>query len=251
MSDFIFGSFDDNDPSLQTVSGGKFGLNHGFFSLIQFNPNGGAGGSAMNCVDIHVKVSDREFRRRIFDITGIILKDGNNEIQPTDEKYPEIFAKNMKQITACVVHAIKAAGVKQEDIDKMFKIAPATSFVDWTERIISLLPANYTTIPIDVFLHWQNSIQSGQNTTYLELPKNMKSGRWLESAVKPVGTWSEQITADGLKYTDDAGNEHPFQRSEFYMNSNNAKRITTGDTSVVNSITQPGSAEDAAEQVWS
>jgi len=229
-----FGAINDNDESLKGKSGGGvFGLNHGFLTKIEYNPNAGADKSAADAVDITVMIGEREFRRRIYDVTRVYDKNGN---QLTDETAPEfikIYNQNMLQNMAVVVHAVKATGITQEQINTALA-TPPNSFADWAKIVTSLVPAGFEEKPIDCFLEYQWNIGDGQDRTFLELPKNMKGGRFLSPAVSVVGTWKaenswvekddkgNEIPHTGLRYVDNAGNVHPFQRSQNYMESNKA-----------------------------
>jgi hypothetical protein len=116
------------------------------------------------------------------------------------------------------VHALKAVGVTQEAVDKVYANG-ITDFVDFAKKMLVLLPDNYKTIPIDFFLEYQWQISKNQSKTYPEIPKNMKGGRFLSPAINPVGKWTEHRTTDGLSYVDSHNNTHPFERNSNFMES--------------------------------
>lgn len=229
MSNFVFGAVNDADESLKSKSGGSFGLNQGHITKIEFNPNAGKDGAAANAVDIVVQIADREYNRRIYETTGALYGANNALVQPGEDGYDELYATDMKQKTAVIIHAVKATGVTQQTIDATFA-TPATSFTDWAKKVIALVPPNYKSLSVDAFLEYQWEIKEGQDRTYVEVPKNMKGGYFLIASVKAVGSWKEQRDSDGLKYVDDAGNVHPFDRNLTYMESNKANQQGAGAT---------------------
>ena len=72
----------DSEESLQSKSGGKFGLNKGFITHIAFNPNGGKDNAPLNTFEVSVKVGDRDYRIKLFEITDSVYS-GGNKIGPT------------------------------------------------------------------------------------------------------------------------------------------------------------------------
>lgn len=219
----IFG-FNDTDESLKGKSGGgKFGLNTGTISLLAFTDKAGKDGAPGNAVDIHFKIGDREYRRRLFDSTGQTLNGKKNtKVAPGEEGYDDLYFEDMGTKIAVIKHALKAVGVTQEMIDKVSATLDPTKITEGLQTLLSLVPADYQNKPVDAFLEYQWNIAEGQDKTYPELPKNMKGGRFLSPSVKPTGQWNEVINEDGLTYVDDAGNVHPFDRNASFMESNKA-----------------------------
>lgn len=259
-----FGAINDQDESLKGASdSGRFGLNQGYITKLEFNPNAGADGSAGNAVDITFTVVDKEYRRRIFDVTKVFGKNG--ELTDTNSpEYIKAYNQSMLQAMAVIVHAVKATGVTQAQIDTALA-QPKNSFEEWSKTIVSLVPQDYDKKPIDGFLEYQWNIKEGQNKTYLELPKNMKGGYFLALHVEPVGKWVEQkswvekskdgkeVKKEGLRYVDDAGNIHLFARSENYMESNKAiQQFEKGeDTLNPNNFSKlPISSSSSSETTW-
>jgi len=220
-----FGYVDDNDESLKSKSGGKFGLNQGFITKLEYNPNAGADGAAADAVDITVQIGEKEFRNRVYDVTRV-YKDGE-QIEKDNPDYAALYGAEIKQKMAVVIHSIKATGVTEEQLKTALATPPA-DFKGWASIVCALVPADASTRPVDVFLEYQWNIKEGQDRTYLEIPKNMKGGRFLCPSVTPVGAFTA-VTDNGLKYVDNANNEHPFDRSQNYMESNKANLQTEGD----------------------
>lgn len=256
-----FGSINDTDESLKSKSGGgKFGLNTGFITVLEYNPNAGRDKSPGDAVDITFLVGEKEFRRRIYDVTRVYDKD-SNEI--SDENSPEFikgYNANMAQAMAVVTHAVKAVGVTQVQIETALK-NPPTNFADWATIITSLKPANFADLPVDGFLEYQWNIGEGQSMTYLELPKNMKGGRFLCPSIRPNGSWkaettwketdenSAEISCEGLRYVDDSNNVHTFVRSSSYMESNKAIQQRDGEEAAAVTQTTPSQA-NAKKSTW-
>ena len=82
----VFGYINDKDESLRSKSGGKFGLNQGFITKLEYNPNAGKDGTPADAVDITALIGDREYRLRIYDVTGSLYK-GGTLIEPNEEGY--------------------------------------------------------------------------------------------------------------------------------------------------------------------
>ncbi len=221
----------DNDESLKSKSGGKFGLNSATITKFEFNPNAGKDGAPSNAIDMTIMIGDREYRNRVYDITGDLYS-GNESVSPGEPGYAEAFAAEQKQKTAVVVHGLKALGVTDAQIMERLKAAQPTDFATWAQAVCSTLPANFATLPVDVFLEYQWNIGEGNDRTYLQLPKNMKGGRFLSPAVACVGEWTETVDSKGLRYIDKANTEHPFTRGKNYMESNKAIQQIEGEEAV-------------------
>lgn len=214
MSVFNYVS-DDTSPK---EGGGKFGLNHGFITALEYNPNAGANNSPADAVDITVTVKGKEFRSRVYDVTKSLYDNNNQLIQPDEPTYKDLYDKEIKERLKVIVHSIKSLGVTEDQLKESLKTPPET-FKEWAQIVCSLVTDMSN--PVDVFLEYQWEIKGENDKTYLQLPRNMKGGRFLCPAVKPVGKWQESLT-DGLKYFDNDGNIHPFTRNTNYMESNKA-----------------------------
>lgn len=208
----------DTDDSLKSKTGGKFGLNNANITVFEYNPNAGKDESPADAIDITVAVGDKEYRTRVYDITGDLFK-GDNKISPGEPGYVELYNKEKSQREAVIVHTVKALGATEDQIRLALQNGNVTNFATWATAMCSIKTADFATKTVDVFLEYQWEIKEGQERTYLQLPKNMKGGRFLSTTVTPVGNWEAISDSDGLRYTDSAKNEHPFTRSENYMSS--------------------------------
>lgn len=257
-----FGSINDTDESLKGKSGGGvFGLNQGLLTKVEYNPNAGKDGTAGDAVDITFMVGEREFRRRIYDVTRVYDKDGNQLTDENDPEFIKIYNANITQAMAVVVHTVKATGVTQQQIDTALA-TPPDNFADWAKIVTALVPADFDKKPIDGFLEYQWQIADDQDRTYLELPKNMKGGYFLLPSVKPNGAWNPENTwtetdedgneksLNGLRYVDGAGNVHGFVRSQNYMESNKANQQIDGQENAAQAALNSATPTTANKSTW-
>jgi hypothetical protein len=249
----LFGAVNDQDQSLQSRGSGKFGLNTGArITKIEYNPNGGKDGAELDAFDITVSVSDREYRNRLFDVTSIYDRDQGapRELDLTNEADKAEYAKAIGQVQGVITHAVKATGVTQEQITEAFT-NPAKDFVEWGKIMVSLVPSDYDSKPVDVFLEYQWSIKEGNDQTYLTLPKNMKGGYFLCPSVSPQeGSWEAVNDSNGLRYVDGAGNEHPFTRKENYMDSPKANQQGGDESDQTTAATSNMGGASKPKAIW-
>ncbi len=251
-----WGMTSDNDSSLEPKQGGVFGLNcEAHVTKFEFNPNAGKDGVPGAAIDITVKVGDRDYMKRVFDISRLWYK--GDEVQPGQEGYEEAYKAEQTQKQAMVVHYLKSFGVTEDQIKNTLQAGNVTDFKSWCIAMTSLAPANYQTIPVDVFLQYQYSIREGQSKTYLELPNNMKSGKFIFPAVKPVGEWKPVEKNGGLIFVDNTNNEHPCFKTQAFMESPVASEQKEGDQqtqTASNPMMQGGAAPangtTAQSSVW-
>jgi hypothetical protein len=250
-----FGYVDDNNENLRSQAGGIFGLNQAFITVFKYNDKAGKDGADGDAVDITAMIGTKEFRLRIYDITGDIRK-GDIVISPDDEGYVAEYNKRHTQNMAVVTHVAKALGVTDEQIKAALATPPA-NFAQWATIMTGLPSADAGSKLVDVFLEYEWEIGDGNKITFLQLPKNMKGGRFMCAAVEPKGSWKPVINGEGLRYVDDSGAEHPFSRNKNYMDSNKANQqsieeSTAENTGLAGSMVSEGGAEDlpAAETKW-
>lgn len=212
-----YGYQDDDVPS--GGSSLSLGLNQGIAKLTKFEwiPNGGADGAEMEALDIEFTVEgrDKPLKYRKFPVTKAFEKDTNKEI--TDPNHPAM--KDAKAELSQVITHILGCFVDKDAIKAAFS-KPITSFKDYVKTAEGLLPAGYQEIPLDIFMQYQWAIKGDNNRTYLELPKNMKQGKFLAKGT--TNDWKEVKTSKSLRYVDSTDEKviHPFQRSEWWLASN-------------------------------
>ncbi len=209
----MYGFNDDSSPQ-----GGKsdfhFGLNQGV-NLVKFeyNPNGGSGGTAGDCIDIEFKKGNSTIRKRMFPITKV-YHDG---AQITDPKDPN-FQEELKSFNAWMTH-ILSKFVEKDDIKKAF-ITPIANFKQYAEICMALFPPGFESVPLDLFLQYEWQIKGDNKMTFFELPKNMKHGPWVSKAFALVKAVNSD---DGLSFVSETGEVHPISRTKWFMDSNFAK----------------------------
>ena len=259
-----FGSINDQDESLKGKSGGgSFGLNESVnITKLEYNPNAGKDNGPGDAVDITVLVGEKEFRRRMYDVTRIFDNSGNQMTDENDPEYIKKYNENMTQTMAVIVHAVKATGVTQQQIDAAVG-AGVGSFAEWAKAVTSLVPADMDKRPVDFFAEYQWKIAADNDKTYLEVPKNMKGGYFLVPAVPPQGgQWTEERqweatdsngitkTHKGLRYVDGNGNVHPFTRSDNYMESPKGYQQIDGQENSAQTALNNASPVDAKKSSW-
>ncbi len=196
-------------------SGGQFGLNSGTITKFEYNPNAGADKSPSDAIEITFKIDEKDFRSRIYDVSGPLKGK-----EPDEDGYPELKIKEVRNRLAKITHILKGLGITEEEIGKQIK--GCTSFGEFARKIPDLFKEEHTKVLLDVFLEYQYKIRDNQSKTFLEIPRNYWNRKFVCKHIEPVGEWKEVRDRDGLKYVDDKKNEHVFTRNSNYMNGNNA-----------------------------
>lgn len=209
-----------------TVSNFNFGLNAGktFLKKFEWIPNAGKDGAEQQAVEIQFEIDGSKKSHRMFPVTQAF---GKNQEKITDPNAPE-FKEAVKDFNASIYHI---AHVFVDEATYKATIArPFTSFKDFITVVASMLPKNFAEIPLDCFMQYQWQPSAGKNRTYLELPRKMKTGRWLVKAQE--GTWIKNIaesitveTKEALWYTNEKGEKHPFVKNGWFMLSSFANQL--------------------------
>lgn len=203
-----------------------FGLNAGNVRLTKFawTANGGKEGAELEALDIMFTVDGNERGYRKFPISRAYAKDdAGTQIEVTDPNHPA-FIQAQRDLSSVLVHIV-GCFVEKENI-KTALSRPINSFKDYATILASLLPNNFDKEALDGFGQYQWQISGEAKVTYLEFPKNMKHGRWLEKSIKPTDKWEKQQKVNAstgetaLRYVDADGNVHPFVRNGWFMESN-------------------------------
>lgn len=221
-----YGYQDDDVPQGANL---KFGLNQSAIRLARFAwiPNGGKGGEEKEALDIQFQVvdGDRIISYRKFPVTKAFDK-ANGNVEVTDPNHPAI-KEAQAELSAVIVHILGCFATK-DAIKAALSRPGINTFKDFIQAAESLLPADYNQRPLDVFFQYQWQISGERDRTYLELPKNMKQGKWL--APGTTVNWDEIRTPKVLKYVDPTNQEnvHPFQRGDFFLESNWSKQQKIG-----------------------
>lgn len=219
-----------------------FGLNHGH--LTKFSYNG-----KEEAIDLEFKVLDRVLYSRIFKVQGEIYNDDGDKIGEENKYYEEQLEKRSTEAYAVAYHALHAVGVTDEKLEKALEKAPST-FEDWVEILIELLPENFANLDIDIFLEYQWNIRDGNDRTYLIIPRNMKGGKFLVPKVTPSGSWKKIEDSSGMRYVDDKGKLHPFSRNVWYMESNKANQQKLEKNENFSEMSDSDLEEDSNDEEW-
>lgn len=214
-----FGYIDDTDESLQSRSNISFGLNQGFLTKFEYNPNGGKNGSQLDALDIEFTIDNRKFSCRKFPITKAYSAKGTLIEESNTQEYKDAYNYAWTHLAACVTHILKCF-VVESDIRRALE--GVTSFKDWAKALSSLIKESDFNKELDIFLEYRKS-NKDDGKKFLQVPDSLRDGFFL--CPSRLRTFKEIIQEDGvLIYKNDAGEEHPFTRSKYYMNSEKAKR---------------------------
>ena len=255
MSDQIFNPFlvNDNDESLKSKTGGVFGLNTGVhISEFDFKDTDKEGNQNYS-VTIGVQIGDRVYRTFLYFNEGDKVYVKGELTSPGEEGYNEVYYAELSQKIAVLKHALKAVGVTQQQLDQVASTLDPTQLIVGIKAFMQLLPADYKSKSVDVFLEYQWSIKQDQKETFLELPKNMKSGYFLIPSVVAIGKWTEVRTPEELSYVDNAGTTHPLKRGEGFLSSPRAEKQTEEGNKNKASVGFNASAanpQNAAKATW-
>lgn len=264
MAEFGFGYVDDQNEELVSKGGSfaKFGLNQGCkIKEIAYNPNAGKDGSPADAVDMVFTIEGRDMKSRIYDVTGNLFNSKNVQVGPSDEEYQALYGVEISQRLATIIHVIKAAGVTAEQLEKALKPAPK-NFKEWAEIVTALLPRDYTSKTVDIFLEYQWNIKGENTRKFVQIPQNMKGGSFICASVKgsfiPQYSWTEKdendvdITIEGMRYVDsfDNTNIHPIVKNKSFMTSNKAKEVNDEDKKASSQTSAFGSTSPTATSDW-
>ena len=215
--------YQDSEEVGPGVSGGKFGLNTGFVTKFEYNPNAGKGGAEGDAIDFTITVGEKEFRTRFFPVSKLFKKGGGEITDTNSEEYKNELNKAVALFNG-VISDIVTCFVSEQDFKDAVSV-PNSSFKDFAlivQRIVHGTP-DWSKVPVDVFLRYQIKPQGENNTTFLEFPKNGKHGKTI---VKSLGAgFKEERTESHLKYLTEEGIVHPFKRGTWYVNNNFSKQV--------------------------
>lgn len=211
------------------VSPFVFGLNTGevFLSKFEWTPNGGKDGAELEALEIIFSINGTDKSYRKFPVTKAFIK--NTREETTDPNSPE-FKEAAKDLRATIFHIAHVFIDEETYKVALSRPGAVSSFKAFCDVVAGLLPKDFNTIPLDIFLQWQWEPSEGQTKSYLDLPKKMKYGRWLTKA--QAGTWTEkraegitEQTREALWYENEKGEKHTITKNGWFMLSNFANRI--------------------------
>jgi hypothetical protein len=192
----------------------KFGLNKGNITKIEWvnDPI-----EALK-VEFLVEGDTTPIFYTVFPINKLFDKN-SNELGVDTPEYTAAYKKAESDLAGLLVHVFKPF-VSIEKIKETIGTKDV-GFNEFVKILISILPKNYTTISIDIFLQYQWNLKDGKEVTFLEVPKSIKHGAFVTT--HQVGEWNK-IDGETLRYVDATNNVHPFTRSDWFMKSNFAKQ---------------------------
>jgi hypothetical protein len=164
----------------------------------------------------------------MFPVTQAYNKAGEVVTDRNAQEFKDAIS-NFNSMITHILHAFQPTEV----IKKAMSVK-ISSFKDFCRVAMGVLPKDYQTKKLDIFLQYQNQPSPGKDKTYLELPKKMVYGKWVVPHIP--GNWEEKRhpnpdknVGEALAYIDkDTGAKHPFVRNGWFMSSNFA--IRQGDT---------------------
>jgi hypothetical protein len=235
-----------------------FGLNAGNVRLTKFahTTTGGKDGAELEAMDINFNIEGKDRGYRQFPVTKAYVPDPQNpgaSLEITEETHPghEAIGQGKQLLSAILIHIV-GCFVEKTEIQAALAVQ-IQSFKHYCTILQDLLPTNFSTKPLDAFGVWQWNIRGEANNTYLEFPKNMKHGRWLEASITPVGEWEKQqnpvasSNEVALRYVDADGNKHPFTRNGWFMESNFATQQKEAQSSGESAMQKSASESSGGE----
>lgn len=116
------------------------------------------------------------------------------------------------------IKSIVAAVVGLPAVEMAISSNQEKGFEGFLKTMCGLMPDNYQSIAVDVFLEYQWKPRPGQEKTYLQVPKTSKHGSFITSAT--VGNWNTIKNDEGLYFINEKGEKHEFTRDSWYLTSN-------------------------------
>lgn len=207
---------------------GHFGLNQNCkVKSFVYNPNGGKDNTPAECMDLTVSVEGTEYKSRFFPVSKVYSK-GSELTDKNSEEYKKVFEREVKMLSATLC-SIAECFIPKETLQKTLSagFADFKAFATALENLVKA--ANYTNIPVDVFLQYQRKVVPGKTRAYLELPNSVRYGRFVVSAQK--GNFVEKKTETSIKYLNENNEEHPINRGKYFVESAHTNRIVLDDNS--------------------
>jgi len=201
------------------ISNLQFGLNKGV-KLVKFEyiTNAGKDGAEGEALEIVFDINGTEKSYRKF---PVIKAFGKNQEEITDPNAPE-FKAAMKELNATITHIMHC--FVADDVYKAKISRPFSGFKEFCTVVAGLLPTNFATKKLDIFLQYQWQITGQNNRTFLEIPKKMSYGKWLCPSI--AGTFTEHrmenpkdTEGKALYYVNESGVEHLFVKNGWFINS--------------------------------
>ena len=224
MSELVYGG---SETIVAQAASLKFGLNKDAVIIsMKYTDDcrgeNSASATPVEAIDVNFAFGEKEFSHRIMPPKGVYVKGILDES-------PAGFKKAMvEQVIYPLGHIMEGLGITTAQINAV--IAPLFGsnqlvFKTVVEKFIGLLPKNYATIKLDLFLQYEGSLREGATRTYLKLPKDLRSGLFVVPAIEGEFTEVRKATPTkddpkALYYTREDGVEHKFVRNGYFVSSN-------------------------------
>lgn len=231
----------------------KFGGNFGNTRMtkFEFNPNSGKDGAPMEALDIVFTIENVDKSYRMFPPSSeskVYSKEKGKTkevLEVGTDAWKIGFNELMEDFNDRVTHIMKCF-VDEDTLKKALSVE-IPNFKAFCLILTKLLPTDYKSKLLDIFLQWQWRITGTNDKTYLEIPTKLKYGKFLVPAETPVGEWKED-RKDGLHYIDDNGNRHTFGRNNWFMESEyaNQQKDKTSEE-IMETATEAASDSEAAD----
>lgn len=209
----MYGYKDSKDITGQA---GQFGLNTGFVTKFEFNPNGGQDGAAQDVIDLTIEADGKKYMKRFFPVSKVYAaKSGAELTDTTTEEYKTALNKAISLLNATLTDVVRCF-VDEGDI-KTALATPFTSFKEYAEilqRLVHSVP-NFDKMPVDFFLQYQWTPKGDNKIAFLELPKDVKHGTFL---IRSLGAGFNPVEGT-IKFANAEGITHPFKRSDWFRTS--------------------------------
>lgn len=238
----VYSEYGYADDNVKTGPSYNFGLNAGvtFLKKFEWIPNGGKDGAEQEALDIVFTINGTDKSYRMFPVTKAYDKDQKEVTDPNSE---EMKAERM-DFNAKITHILHC--FRDTDTIKQSFAKKISSFKEFCTIAKGILPQDFNTKPLDIFIHYGWQLKDGAKQTYLEIPKKMKTGKWLTPST-PNAVWKEMKVENpndslgqALYYINEKATEgqpsiHPFVRNGWFMNSNYAhiQKGTGGDEEAI------------------
>lgn len=207
------------------VSSFDFGLNAGkcFLTKFEWIPNAGKDGAEMEALDIIFTINGTPKNYRMFPVKKAYGKNNEEITDPKAKEFKEAVSDFNARVTH-ILHAFQDIETIKASMSRVIK-----GFKDFCNIAASILPKDFATRPLDIFMQYQWQPSEGQNRTFLDIPRKMSYGAWLKPA--QPGTWIEkraqnitENTREALWYENEKGEKHPFVKNGWFMLSHFANQ---------------------------
>lgn len=211
------------DEDIKSGGGGslKFGINRAMMVDASLQIDDETGNNYLNLEFLVKKSKEDEGTKvstRVYEITKVV-RDNVEYGLDSDE------ARQAASLQKGFITHLFACFMDRQAIQNKIQQTKPTNFVSFIQCYLDLLPQNFRSIKIHMFLRYQWQMKGSASRTYLEIPSNRKHGKFFVAASDVPGKWEEVIVENPSDDIDMALSYrqgdliHPFSRTGWYMNS--------------------------------